>query len=176
MSPIRRLALWLLRAVARRAPSASRDWASAMLRELDFVESDWAALFWALGCTFAIFKHFVPRRLKARFGRESGSEEASTMKEIAKKAASIATGAGVGAALVLIAFGIVYLLFYLFPAWDLGPFPWWVAVVVIPEIIFIVSVVALWRKRRYMAVGILLLAITLATHFIVHVATHASGQ
>jgi hypothetical protein len=28
-----------------------------MLREMDFVESDWAALFWALGSATALFKH-----------------------------------------------------------------------------------------------------------------------
>jgi cytochrome c oxidase assembly factor CtaG len=40
--------------------------------------------------------------------------------------------------------------------------PWWVAMIVIPEMIFIVAVVALWRKRRSMAVGILLSAVTLS--------------
>jgi hypothetical protein len=31
-----------------------------MLRELDFVESDWGALFWALGSATALFKHLEP--------------------------------------------------------------------------------------------------------------------
>jgi hypothetical protein len=50
-----------------------------------------------------------------------------------------------------------------------------VGVIVLPEIIFVVAIVALWRKRRPMAVGILLLAVTLGTHFIVHVANHYHG-
>ena len=29
-----------------------------MLREMDFVEGDWAALFWALGSATALFKHW----------------------------------------------------------------------------------------------------------------------
>lgn len=29
-----------------------------MLREMDFVEGDWAALFWAVGSATALFKHF----------------------------------------------------------------------------------------------------------------------
>jgi amino acid permease len=29
-----------------------------MLREMDFVEGDWAALFWALGSAIALFRHF----------------------------------------------------------------------------------------------------------------------
>ena len=74
--------------------------------------------------------------------------------------------------LVVCAFGFVDLLFHLFPKWDLGPMPWWMAVIVIPEIIFVLAIVTLWRKRRPMALGILLTAIILATHFAVHIATH----
>ena len=36
----------------------SREWASAMLRELDFVDSDWEALLWALGSTSCDFHAF----------------------------------------------------------------------------------------------------------------------
>jgi hypothetical protein len=36
-------------AVVRRAQPAVREWGAAMLREMDFIESDWAALFWAIG-------------------------------------------------------------------------------------------------------------------------------
>jgi hypothetical protein len=52
--------------------------------------------------------------------------------------------------------------------------PWaqWPAVIAIPETIFIVAALALWRKRRSMAAGIVLSAIVLFAHFIVHVATH----
>jgi hypothetical protein len=45
-------------------------------------------------------------------------------------------------------------------------------VIVIPETIFIVAALALWHKRRSMATGIVLSAVTLIVHFIVHVATH----
>ena len=62
MSTVRRFAAKLLRPVICHAPDESQDWANAMLRELDFIESDWAALLWALGSTTAIFRHGVPRR------------------------------------------------------------------------------------------------------------------
>ena len=55
MSTPRRLASRLLHEVARHSSSDSRDWANAMVRELDFIKSDWAALLWALGSTSAIF-------------------------------------------------------------------------------------------------------------------------
>jgi hypothetical protein len=53
---IRRLASAILSASVRRAPPAVREWGNAMLREMDFVEGDWAALFWALGSATALFK------------------------------------------------------------------------------------------------------------------------
>ena len=45
----------------RLAPPERRAWAEAMLCELDYVEQDgkhgdWAALFWALGCSGAILR------------------------------------------------------------------------------------------------------------------------
>jgi hypothetical protein len=54
---IRGLASAILAAVIRRASPAMRQWGTAMLREMDFVENDWAALFWALGSATALFKH-----------------------------------------------------------------------------------------------------------------------
>jgi hypothetical protein len=147
-----------------------------MLRELDFIENDWAALFWALGSTTAIFRHSIPRGLRAWFGKHSGREEELMVKNIGKKAVGIASGVAIAGVVAICAFGVVRLLFHFFPAWDLGPVPWWVAVILIPEMIFVVAAVALWRKRRLMAVGILLSAVTLVTHVIVHVATHGVGQ
>jgi len=52
----RRLASWWLGVVAKHTPDESRRWAEAMLRELDFIESDWAALWWATGSTGAIVR------------------------------------------------------------------------------------------------------------------------
>jgi len=46
---IRSIALRTLNAVVRRTRPEVRDWGLAMLREMDFIESDWAALFWAIG-------------------------------------------------------------------------------------------------------------------------------
>ena len=57
MGTPRNLAARLLTAVLRYAPPESREWASAMLRELDFIEGDWPAFFWALGSAAAIARH-----------------------------------------------------------------------------------------------------------------------
>jgi hypothetical protein len=42
MCTVRRLTSKLLRIVIRHSCDESQDWANAMLRELDFIESDWA--------------------------------------------------------------------------------------------------------------------------------------
>ena len=54
---IRRLASAILTASVRWASPGVRQWGNAMLHEMDFVEGDWAALFWALGSATALFKH-----------------------------------------------------------------------------------------------------------------------
>lgn len=172
MSAMRKLASRLLRAVARFSPPASQGWAKAMLRELDFIESDWAALFWALGSTAAIFRHSVPRALRAWLEKRREQSQGLQKESVGKKAAGVLSGIVVVLAVTSLAFVLVRQLFYAFPAWDLGSMPWWVAMIVIPEILFVVTAVALWRKRRSMATGILLSAIVLAVHFVVHAATH----
>jgi hypothetical protein len=54
---IRRLASAVLTAAVRHASPGVREWGTAMLREMDFVESDWAALLWAIGSVPVLFKH-----------------------------------------------------------------------------------------------------------------------
>ena len=49
MTLIRSLALRTLNSVVRRAQPEIREWGVAMLREMDLIESDWAALLWAIG-------------------------------------------------------------------------------------------------------------------------------
>jgi hypothetical protein len=57
MTMIRRLSLKVLNTVARHAAPGTRDWVTAMSREMDFIENDWAALWWALGSTRILFRH-----------------------------------------------------------------------------------------------------------------------
>jgi MYXO-CTERM domain-containing protein len=55
MSP-RILAEGLLSALRRRASAETESWATAMLRELDYVDSDRSALWWALGGAAALWR------------------------------------------------------------------------------------------------------------------------
>ena len=49
MTQLRRLAVGIANAVVRRARPEVREWGVAMLREMDSIESDWRAVFWAMG-------------------------------------------------------------------------------------------------------------------------------
>ncbi len=96
------------------------------------------------------------------------------MNDIGKRAVGVASGIAIAFTLVLCAVGLLFLTAYLFPSLGLDRLEWthWLTVIVIPEAIFIVAAMKLWRKRGPMAVGILLSAIVLAVHFAIHVATH----
>jgi len=151
MSPVRRLATRLLSGMLRGGSPESREWASAMRRELDFIENDWAALLWAVGGTTAIL------------GRSGG-----------KKIAGVLAGIAIATLLTAGAFGAFALAFHFFPHSVEHSMPWavWLAVVGLPLAIFIVVARILWRNRRPMAVGMLLSASALTAHVVVHMATH----
>ncbi|MGC2211982.1 MAG: hypothetical protein WA400_01540 [Silvibacterium sp.] len=166
MTARRRWAVAMLRAVIRHAPEASREWASAMLRELDYIESDWAALWWALGSVAAICRH-----AGGNWRKHLGRREERTMNEFGKKTGWLFAGMGAALALGLAAAFAFHLTIDIFPSLrPQGP-PWlpWVALIAIPQILFIVG---LWRKRRPMAVGVLVMAVAMTTHFAIHFARH----
>jgi hypothetical protein len=57
MTLIRKLALKVLNTAVRCASPGTREWVNAMSREVDFIENDWAALWWALGSTRILLTH-----------------------------------------------------------------------------------------------------------------------
>src|SRR3984893_866206 len=174
MSVTRRFASRLLGAAVRHSSSESQEWARAMLSELDFIQSDWAALFWALGSTRAIFKYSIPRQLRAWLGKRSSQEERPMLKHIRRNATGTLSGIGIAVGVLVAAFGLVRVLLVMFPASTLKGVESaeMLAVIVVPETIFVVAAVALWRKRRPMAVGLVLSAVILVAHVVVHLTTH----
>jgi PhnB protein len=74
-----------------------------------------------------------------------------------KKAFRVCSRASL-AVLVLVggAFGLFFLVDRLFPSLDFDPMASRVAVVVIPEVIIVMVLVTLWRKRRPVGIGIML--------------------
>ncbi len=98
------------------------------------------------------------------------------MNDIMERTLGILSGAAIAILLGTIAIAFVTLAFRFFPAFaeQATWFPW-IALIVIPVIAFVCIGAALWQKRRPMAVGILLSALVLSTHFAIHVATHGNS-
>ena len=168
MGAPRQLAAMLLRAVLRLAPEESREWATAMLRELDFIEGDWAALFWAFGSVTAILRHAAS---VFRMSLKRQTKEAE-MNSTGRKALGVGLGALYALMLVGCAFAGLRLTAILFPGLGLDHAPWtfWLAVGVVPETILVTATVLLWRKRGPLAAGILATSLVVGLHLAVHLA------
>jgi hypothetical protein len=173
MGAPRQWAARLLGFVVRHAPARSRDWASAMLRELDFIEGDWAALYWALGSMAALIRHAASGWRSWFRGRIPNKEE--PMNNFGKKALGVGSGIGLAFLLVLCAFGVQSLLEFIFPSLrqDHAMMTHAITMILIPEVTFVVAAIILWRKRTAVAAGILLFAIAAGAHVAFFLATHS---
>ncbi len=169
MGAPRKCAGALLRAMLRLVPAESRDWALAMLRELDFIEGEWAALFWALGSTTAILRHAIGS-WRAWLGSKSNRE--ASMNNIGKKALGVGLGMLSALALVGCAFAVLRIAGVIFPGLEHSPWAYWLAVMAIPEAVFVAATVMLWRKKGPVAAGILATGLVMALHVAVHFTLH----
>jgi hypothetical protein len=172
----RHLAEKLLHTAVRYSPAGTAEWSSAMLHELEAIECDWAALHWAIGGVSAIVQASAGacwRSLK----QSLFYKEQTVNNLVAKKAAGAAVGMALALGLSLCAFGLYALSVYLFPSLEAGRVPWvaWLAVIALPEAMFVAIVVGRWRKNRSMALGVTAFGIVLAVHFAIHVANHWNG-
>lgn len=169
----RKCAQTLLRLMIRMAPAGSQPWAEAMLRELEFVDGDWQALWWALGGATAIArssgKEWLAQGLA--YSRQGGEW---AMEQMGKKAGWLIVGAAGTVALSLIALGIQFGAAELFPNLGLRNSMWihLVMVLFIPLAICLGFAVKIWRTRRPVALGILLSAVLMSSHVILHFALH----
>lgn len=170
MAALRRWAVGILSALARHAPESSREWAVAMLRELDSIEGDWAAFWWAFGSIVAICRH-AGREWGRNLARKLTNQEERTMDNFGKKTGWLF--AGMGAALVAgIAAALAFhLAMYFYPPLRPSGPPWlpWLVLISIPQVFFIVK---FWRKRRPVALGILFMALAMSSHFAMYAIRH----
>lgn len=165
----RTIATKLLGAVVRLVPNESRDWAEGALRELDFIKGDWAALFWALGSVTAILRHAMSAWsawLHKKENKEAG------MSNIGKKAGVVGLGVLSAVALLGCLAAGLRMVSILFPGSGLDHSSWgtWLAVMAIPETVFVAATVLLWRKKGPVAAGVLALGLAVALHVGVHLA------
>jgi len=183
----RTLAERLLRAMVRCAPPERRAWVEAMLRELDFIgldsaHGDWAALFWALGCTTAIFREclrgwatwcvkWIAKQGASLFGLQSSKEE-NKMNSTGKKTLGVVAGIGIALAFGVIAFFLSRPIADMLQSIGIPKTMWsHIFSIMLPsEIIVVVAAIVLWRKQRApIAVGMLLTAFLMAAHVVVHI-------
>jgi hypothetical protein len=146
-----------------------------MLRELDFIDSEWASLMWALGGTTAILKHSVAITARGWVRQQIDGRGDWTLKNVGKKVARLASGVAVSAGVIAVSIvGVARLLSAVISAGKFEHLHWlgWLPVLVIPEGVFAIAAIALWRKRRDMARGIVLGGVALGVHVIVYVTTH----
>ncbi|HLY28937.1 MAG TPA: hypothetical protein VKQ72_21500 [Aggregatilineales bacterium] len=166
-----------MREISRLAPTSTREWAEAMLGELEFVEGDWDASCWALGSAAAIVRS-SGREWVALAVTQTIRWEERAMEQMGKKAGLMAAGALGAVALVAVAFGLLFLTAVLFPSLGLDRAEWThvLFVVVIPMALCLAGVIWLWRTKRPVALGILLSVGGFGTHLAVHFASHFNGH
>jgi hypothetical protein len=168
----RKLAVALLAAVVHHSPPGSRGWGRAMLREMECIPTNWAALRWAFGSTSAIFRYSPEHAWRDGHSNHSSDGLLKTVgKILGGLTLAVAFCVGVLAVCIL---SITRLWTFLVPEWHLARMSWvgCVSVIGMPEMIFVIVAALLWRKRKIMSAGILACAVTLATHYILYVSAH----
>ena len=153
--------------MAERSGAETREWARAMLGELGEVPGDWAALFWALGGVCVVVRGSVWGWLK----RQVTFKEGMTMGDVAKKVVGLLAGVGVAMVMLVTMAVVLHISFHVFPGFGpgRGSAYVWLAVAAVVEILFAATVVALWERRRFMAVGVLVMTLLLNVHMVMTV-------
>jgi hypothetical protein len=176
MGAARTFAARLLRAMLRHAPEERRAWAEAMLGELDYVEGEWAALFWALGCTTVMFRAWLSawcdwmRERLATFLGLKKEREGTKVNSTGKKTLGVLSGIGIALALGVGAFFLSPTIARLLQSVGVPRTIWThlLTILVPTELILVAGAIWLWRNRRApVAVGLLATGLVMAGHIVV---------
>ena len=169
MGTRRRLAARLLEALVHLAPAGRRDWALAMLGELNFIEGEWASFFWAMRGATAILGHAA---LAPWAWLKRQAKEGTGMNNTGKKIMGVSIGVFSALMLAGCLMATLRIAGILFPGLYQEHPGWldWLAVLAIPEAIYIFATVLLWRKRGPVAAGLLATGLVMALHIGVHLA------
>jgi hypothetical protein len=143
-----------------------------MLREMECIPTDWAALRWAFGSTSAICRYSLEHAWRDERSKHPSDR---LLKTVGKTVGGLALGvAFCVSVLAVCVLSITRLSTFLVPEWHLAQMPWagCLSVLGMPETIFVIAAALLWRKRKTVSAGILACALTLATHFFLYVSAH----
>jgi hypothetical protein len=177
----RSLAEKLLRAILRYAPEDRCAWVEAMLRELDFIGGEWPALSWALGCTTVVFRECLSEwgawlwsKCTRMFGIRTSKEE-NKMNETGKNTLGVLIGVVSALALGVLAFLLRNVIADALATMGIqrSMMSHILSVIVPTELIVVGAAVLLWRRKRAaVAVGLLVPALLMGAHLVVHLASH----
>ena len=94
------------------------------------------------------------------------------MNTTGKRALGVGFGALSALMLAGCAFAILRIAALLFPGLGIENAEWthWLAAIVIPEAVFVVAAIMLWKKKGPVAAGILTTALMIGLHLAVHLA------
>ena len=171
----RRIASWWLQTMLRYAPAASQAWFEAMLGELEFVEGDWAALFWALGCTSVVLREWmrvwavwIGGGCAVLFGNQPNEE--GKMNATGRKTLGVLSGIGIALALGVGAFFIAPSIAKALQSVGVPRTAGMhlLTILVPTELVLAGAAIWLWRHRKApVAVGILATGLAMAGHIVV---------
>lgn len=136
-----------------------------MLRELDFVESDRAALLWAAGSLTALLRHSALHQFKIAFEKVAGPAQGP--RSNGKKIIEVMLGVGIAGALLVLGVCCLWRRMLVLLPRSQGERAT-VAVIALVEVAYLRGAIALWRQRRALAMGILLAGIALTVHVAMH--------
>jgi hypothetical protein len=169
MSISRRTASRLLHFIVRHSPEPSRSWAGAMLREMDFMDDDWAALVWALGSATAICRLSLIQRLK---GWQHGAGRAARPTRTRRILTALS---GMTAAVVILGTCAMTLAALTRASWfepGQEKLAGQLLVVAIPATVYLLGGVMLMARKRRVVSGILAAGATLVAHSLLYLTTH----
>ncbi|HXA81782.1 MAG TPA: hypothetical protein VNY56_01670 [Methylomirabilota bacterium] len=149
---LRTIASRLLTLAAACAPTKFAEWARAMLGELDFVEDDWSAFFWALGSIGALLRFSTMQLLLIPKWRD---------KSMIRHTGQVLLGAVV-AGIVCVAGSLVYLASLKVAGLQLSDIQMSQRLIFISllEVTYVVIAAAQWRRRKFVSVGVSLAGLT----------------
>jgi hypothetical protein len=149
---LRRITSRLLSLAAACAPTKFAEWARAMLGELDYVEDDWSAFFWALGSIGVLLRFSTIQLLRIPKWRDNS---------MIRHTGQVLLGAVV-AGIVCVAGSLVCMALLKVAGLQLGDVRMSQRLIFIflLEVTYVVIATALWHRRKFVSVGVSLAGLT----------------
>jgi hypothetical protein len=143
---LRRISSRLLSLAAACAPTKFAEWARAMLEELDYVEDDWSAFFWALGSIGVLLRFSTVQLLLIPKWRDKSMIRHTGQVLLGAVVAGIVCMAGSLACIALLKVAGLQLsdvrmsqrLIFIF----------------LLEVTYVVIATAQWHRRKFLSVGV----------------------